>query len=115
MLMANKLPKVNFLRECFDYNPSTGRLCWRCRPLKHFASKRIWKRWNTRFSGKIAGWLSDQGYYKITFVDKHFGVHRIIWKLVTGVEPPETLDHIDQNRKNNRWVNLRVATQTEQR
>lgn len=109
------LPSADFLRECFSYNFTTGELCWKARPKKHFSTERIWLRWNTRFSGKSAGWLSDQGYCKITFVSKHFLAHRIIWKLVTGFEPPKTIDHIDRDRGNNCWSNLQVATRVEQR
>lgn len=38
-----------------------------------------------------------------------FFVHRVIWKMVAEAEPPETIDHRDGDRKNNRWVNLREA------
>jgi hypothetical protein len=36
--------------------------------------------------------------------------HRIIWKLVTGQEPPTHLDHHDRNKKNDVWGNIRLST-----
>jgi hypothetical protein len=37
--------------------------------------------------------------------------HRIIWKIVTGNDPAEQIDHKDGNCDNNAWQNLREASQ----
>jgi hypothetical protein len=47
-------------------------------------------------------------------MDRRYQAHRIIWKWVTGEDPPWEIDHKDQDRANNRWVNLRRATDSEQ-
>jgi hypothetical protein len=37
-------------------------------------------------------------------------VHQIIWKIVTGADPDELIDHVDGNGLNNKWSNLRQAS-----
>jgi len=41
-----------------------------------------------------------------------FRAHRLAWKMMTGQEPPERLDHINRDRQDNRWSNLRDGTGT---
>jgi hypothetical protein len=41
-------------------------------------------------------------------------VYRVMWALKTGEQPPSSIDHIDGNRNNNKWCNLRAATQRQQ-
>jgi hypothetical protein len=36
--------------------------------------------------------------------------NRLAWLLMTGAWPRWTVDHIDHNRQNNRWLNLRDVT-----
>jgi HNH endonuclease len=52
--------------------------------------------------------------YKIVYIGKvqHYQ-HRVIWKLVTGDWPKHELDHEDQNKANNAWLNLREATRAQ--
>lgn len=47
--------------------------------------------------------LGGFGYY----------AQRLIWKMVTGKEPPALIDHVDLDCANNRWGNLRAATNSE--
>lgn len=108
------LPSVEYLRECFVYEQSTGVLRWKRRPLGHFSTERSWGEWNKRFTGKIVGRGTKRGYCLTILFGERWLLHRIIWKLMTGMEPPETIDHVDGDPANNRWANLRVATQLEQ-
>ena len=40
-----------------------------------------------------------------------YRAHRIIWLMVTGNDPADSLiDHIDGNPHNNKFANLRIAT-----
>ena len=103
------LPSVEYLRACFDYDPETGDLRWKVRPREHFATDQSCGRWNTMFAGKLARWV-DNKYHRVTVDWKEYKAHRIIWKLVTGDEPPEMIDHKDGNPSNNRFSNLRATT-----
>ena len=114
MARITKLPSADYLRERLDYCPATGALHWRARSREHFLSKREWARWNARYAGSVAGMIDPRGYRRLR-IDRHrYKAHRLIWKLMTGNEPPETIDHIDGGFDNNAWHNLRAATQQQQ-
>lgn len=98
--------KQQYLRECFDYNPKTGKLYWKERPREHFHYKEAWKKWNEKYSAKQAfpqkdlhgwhfGWLDHRCVY----------AHHIIFALMTGIEAKK-VHHLDGNRTNNRAKNL---------
>jgi hypothetical protein len=55
-----------------------------------------------------------QPHYVVVGVDfVRYQEHRLIWKVVKGVEPPLYIDHIDGDRGNNRIENLRAATSSQ--
>ena len=56
------------------------------------------------------GNVNGQGYIVTTFRNTIYRAHRIIWFLVKGEQPPENLDHINNDKTDNRIENLRVAT-----
>jgi hypothetical protein len=49
----------------------------------------------------------------VTVDGRRYVAHRIIWKLVHGVEPKHLIDHVDGDPFNNKLNNLREATYTE--
>jgi hypothetical protein len=56
------------------------------------------------------------GYLDIKYKNKLYRGHRIFWYLQTKKDPSHfTIDHIDQNKANNKFCNLRLATHTQQR
>ena len=96
--MPRPLPSQTHLLACLHYNPTTGDLTWltgRCR-------------------GKVAGTTDDERYRSVKVDDVLYLAHRLIFKMMTGEDPPETVDHHDRDLRNNRWKNLRPASSTEQ-
>lgn len=77
------------LKSSLDYDPDTG----------------VFRRKN----GSLAGALSDSGYVRIKIKDKSYQAHRLAWLYVTGRTPAHQIDHIDGDRLNNRFSNLREA------
>lgn len=104
---------LDYLHECFKYEPDTGFLVWRHRPVSHFQNEHRWKIWITRFAGKNAGCVgvfsNTCHYITVRINGKQQLAHRVIFYMVHGWLP-EAIDHIDQNGMNNRIDNLRAAT-----
>lgn len=53
------------------------------------------------------------GYYITVVNGKRYRVHHLIFLYMTGKLPEGDVDHINGNRIDNRWVNLRVVTKAE--
>jgi hypothetical protein len=103
------LPSQELLLQLLRYDADTGKLFWLPRPLESFAVASKGKIWNTRFAGKEAYSLSVRGYVIIAINGQRHYAHRIIWRMVTG-EIPAEVDHINGDRVDNRFINLRSAT-----
>ena len=101
------------LQERLNYDPKSGLLTWKVRPENTFATKRAWAIWNTRFSNKPAfTTISKYGYHVGAINKVNLRAVRVIYKLMTGTEP-EMIDHIDGNKLNDSWVNLRNVSAAE--
>lgn len=61
---------------------------------------------------KPAGSMHKYGYRHITWMSKVHKAHRLIFMLHHGYMPPE-IDHINNDRADNRIENLRAATRSE--
>lgn len=100
------MPKPNndltadFVREVLLYDPETGIFTWRVRVSQ-----------NTRV-GKVAGYKRPgiHGYFVITIKNKVRLAHRVAWIYMTGDYPQHMIDHVDLDKTNNKWENLREAT-----
>jgi hypothetical protein len=101
-----ELPSAKYLASLLDYDPETGSLIWRPRP----ATSKVNKTFNAKCAKKEAGAHESWGYRQIRIDGRLTMAHRIIWKMMTGSEPPDHLDHVDGNVANNRWINIRAAT-----
>jgi hypothetical protein len=64
-------------------------------------------------AGTIAGTLDARGYIKIQIDGKYYSAHRLIFFMMTGHWPEGEIDHINGDRSDNRWRNLREATPAE--
>jgi hypothetical protein len=68
----------------------------------------VWKtsRGNVK-KGQLAGSETSKGYLSIRINKKQLLLHRLAWFFVHGAWPIFDIDHINQNKKDNRIVNLR--------
>lgn len=107
-------------RELLTYNPDTGKLFWKERPVKYFKNPKIgMKSWNTRWAGKEA--FTDINRNKSgqisrldgKLLNKDYYTHRIAWLIYYGEWPKNQIDHINQDPTDNRIENLRDVTQAE--
>ena len=96
------------VRAALDYDPATGVLTWRHRLERS-------RHWNTRYAGTPAGYGTRQvntSYLQINFNGRKLMGHRLAFLMMTGKIPKE-VDHRDMNGLNNRWVNLRACTRSQ--
>lgn len=99
------------VKELMEYDPETGDCFWKPRNESHQPDLRLLNSWNTKFAWKKVGFVSKQsGYMQTALLGKQQQLHRLIWLYVYG-EIPETIDHIDSVRTNNRILNLRSVSQ----
>jgi len=101
-----------YLKEAVTYLPESGKFIWKTRPLSHFKSSRSCNAWNARFSGKSTGELDSGGHLQVKLGGKKYAAHRLAFLYVTG-SVPEKVDHIDQDKKNNSFHNLRECTSSQ--
>lgn len=84
--------------ELFSYDEESGRLANRT------------TRNNRSKAGDGAGCFNRDGYMQVSVDGRVYLHHRLIWLLVTGYWPTDDIDHINGQRSDNRWANLREAT-----
>lgn len=63
--------------------------------------------------GSVCGSLTTDGYVSIQIANKKYQAHRLAWLYMTGDWPKNELDHINRDRSDNRWANLREVSRIE--
>lgn len=89
------LPSPEHVKSRLSYDPNSGELTWKTNRQKN----RI---------GKKTGAIS-QGYLNILVLGRLHRAHRLAWCIMTGAWPEHEIDHINLDRSDNRWDNLRPA------
>jgi hypothetical protein len=93
--IADKIERFRFM---LDYDPESGDLRWKNAPQgkPHFVGCRI---------GTVS-----RGYLIFKLDQEMQQVHRVVWAMHYGEEPPLEIDHIDGDKGNNAINNLRDGT-----
>ena len=82
------------LKEYLDYTPETGHFIWK----KDIGRGRI---------GEKADYKNNKGYIQIGIKNKFYLAHRLAFLWMEGYLPENGIDHIDRDKTNNKWNNLR--------
>jgi hypothetical protein len=89
------------LRALLSYDPVSGVLVGLIKPSQPVRA------------GAVAGGI-NHGYRRIKIGRRIYGAHRLAWLYMTGEWPCNEIDHINCDRADNRWCNLREATDSQQ-
>lgn len=88
-----------YLKSILHYDESTGVFTYKL-PIKRGS-----------VVGDKAGYINN-GYVKIMINGIIYNAHRLAFLYMEGTFPEEVVDHIDRNRANNVWKNLRKASES---
>jgi hypothetical protein len=97
MKSIKSLPPIEELKKLLYYEPDTGLFRWKF-------SRRGAQ------ANSVAGSLHSRGYIHVKINQEVFKAHRLAWALHYNQDPGGMqIDHIDENKSNNKIINLRLA------
>ena len=94
MCGTNLITKELLLNH-LSYNKTSGKMFW-----KNPTSNRV-------KVGQEVGTLCNTGHLKVRLIGKSLYLHRLIWFLEMGKWPDKHIDHVNKNKTDNRFTNLR--------
>jgi len=97
---ANALPDQKILLKYLKYDKCCGVLYWKDHWEENVKSRMV---------GKPILFKDSGGYLRFCLNGAKYLVHRIVYFLETGEQPCE-IDHIDGDRCNNKFHNLRASS-----
>lgn len=97
---------VAYLRSILRYETETGFFWWLHRDD-------VGAQWNTKFAGKRAGKKTKNEPNRIGINGRRYKTCRLAWLYMTGEWPKDLVDHEDRDFTNDRWVNLRASTSSQ--
>lgn len=109
------LPSQALLSKLLDYDPEQGILTWKVRdktvyPEEIRQPSSALAHFNKYHAGNRADHnINKAGYRTVRIFGQFYMAHRLIWKMMSGVDPL-VIDHINRRRDDNRFVNLRDTT-----
>lgn len=118
--MADLKTLKGLIPQVLRYEPDTGELYWKHRPAGMFTStdKRSadWAaaNWNSKHAGKPAFTaVGAHGYRCGRLQGSGLLLHRVAFVLMTNDWPKYEVDHVNGDRLDNRWVNLRPVSKAQ--
>lgn len=94
------LPSRDRVMALLEYDAETGAFMWKV-TKSAMAPK-----------GSAAGRVASNGYVGIGIDHRRIGAHRLAWLCMTGSWPDGDIDHINGDRADNRWSNLRCVSRS---
>lgn len=98
----NAFVDADFVRHLLHYDPLTGVWSW-MNPLPRSKMKR----------GDVAGRIMSNGRRQIRVAGCFFYSSRLAWLYMTGKWPEDQIDHKNRIKDDDRWENLREASQSQ--
>lgn len=89
------------LREILTYDPLSGAFAWN-------RSRR-----GRSSPDGLAGWIDGGGYRRLQIEGERYYSGPLAVLYMTGEWPPEDVDHINRDRADDRWSNLRLASRSQ--